>query len=219
MRILLIEDNHDLGKGIVDGLLTIGYEVHWEKSGKAGLYQAEHWEWDVVILDRMLPEKEGIAVLQDLRRSKSVPVLMLTALNAPNHRIEGLDGGADDYLGKPFEFAELLARLRAMTRRAYGINNQEIQFQGLLLRSESGQVFRGQEDLMLSSAEFKTLEHLLLRRGSIVSRRRLEDLIAADGGDVLPNTLDVHMHRLRAKIGSGIIQTRRGQGYVIADED
>jgi len=215
MRVLLIEDDHDLGKGISDGLLAVGYDVRWERSGDSGVYLAREWEWDIVILDRLLPEKDGLDVLRELRRTKSVPVLMLTALNTLDHRIEGLDLGADDYLGKPFEFNELLARLRALTRRAYGLVGREFHYGELRVLPETGRVLRNGEDLLLTNTEFRTLEYLLLRKGKIVSRRRLEDQLVADGGDILPNTLDVHMHRLRAKVGNKVILTRRGQGYLI----
>ena len=218
MRILLIEDDPDLGRGILDGLESVGYHVHWLSNGDDGLYQAQEWDWEVIILDRMLPGTNGMEVLRQLRRKKSVPVLMLTALNTLKHRVEGLDVGADDYLGKPFEFAELIARVRALARRTYGPVDEGVRLKGKQFRLDNGRVFCDDEDLRLSSAEFKTLEYLLLRRGRIVSRRKLEDLLAADGGDILPNTLDVHMHRLRSKIGRSLIETRRGQGYIISED-
>jgi DNA-binding response OmpR family regulator len=219
MRILLIEDDHDLGKSITDGLCAVGYDVHWEQAGDGGLYLAAEWDWDVVILDRLLPGKDGLEVLRDLRKRKSVPVLMLTALNTLDHRLQGLDSGADDYLGKPFEFSELLARLRALARRAYGLVEKEIRYADLCVRPETGRALRGGGDLLLTPLEFRVLEYLLLRKGKVVSRRRLEDLLASDSGDILPNTLDVHMHRLRTKIGNDIVKTRRGQGYLIPDLD
>lgn len=215
MRVLLIEDDHDLGKGISDGLLAVGYDVRWERNGDTGIYLAKEWDWDIVILDRLLPKRDGLEVLRELRQSKSDPVLMLTALNTLDHRIEGLDLGADDDLGKPFEFSELLARVRALVRRAYGIVGKELRHGALSVLPEAGRVFRDKEDLLLTPSEFRTFEFLLLRKGKVVSRRRLEDLLVAGGGDILPNTLDVHMHRLRAKVGNNIILTRRGQGYLI----
>lgn len=116
MRLLLIEDDHDLGEGMLRGLKAEGYEVTWVTEGDEGLYQAT--EWDLVVLDRMLPDLDGWRVLGGIRKAKTTPVLMLTALNMVEHRLEGLDGGADDYLGKPFEFREPLSRLRALARRA-----------------------------------------------------------------------------------------------------
>lgn len=218
MRLLLIEDDPELGDGIARGLRGEGFVVTWVVEGSEGLYQAREWEWDLIVLDRMLPDMEGIAVLAELRKSKATPVLMLTALNMVEHRLEGLESGADDYLGKPFEFRELLARLKALARRAYGLQGSELRHGDLRLDPENRRVVRSDKALSLSASEFSTLEYLLLRRGKVVSRRRLEDLLGDDGQEISDNTLDVHMHRLRSKIGEGVIQTKRGQGYLIGGE-
>jgi len=214
MNVLLIEDDEDLGAGIVEALGMAGYEVHWQRCGDEGLYRALEWESDLIILDRMLPGQNGMQVLRNLRKRKDTPVLMLTALNTLQNRIEGLDGGADDYLGKPFELPELLARVRALTRRAFGMADQELRCRDLRLQPTSGRAFRGETEIRLTLAELRTLEFLLLRQGRIVTRMQLEDLLAEDG-EIRSNTLDVHMHRLRGKLGEGIIETRRRQGYLI----
>ena len=199
------------------GLKAEGYEVTWVMEGREGLYQAKEWDWDLIVLDRMLPDLNGLEVLTGVRKSKSTPVLMLTALNMVEHRLEGLDGGADDYLGKPFEFRELLSRLKALARRAYGWRGEVLEHGDLILSPETRRVTKGTVDLTLTAPEFNTLEYLMLRRGRLVERRRLEDLLGDDGEEVLPNTLDVHMHRLRAKIGREVIETKRGQGYLIPE--
>jgi DNA-binding response OmpR family regulator len=193
--------------------------VRWERAGDEGLYQALEWEWDVVVLDRLLPELNGIAILEKLRTAKTTPVLMLTALDTVGDRLEGLDSGADDYLGKPFDMREFLARVRALCRRAAGAAPGDLRYGDLRVSLENQQVFRGEEEISLSRKELQTLIFLLARRGRLVSRLTLEDLLAEDDEvEILPNTLDVHMHRLRAKVGREVIQTRRGQGYFIPEE-
>lgn len=214
MNVLLIEDDEDLGGGIVEALERAGYTVNWQRCGDEGLYRALEWESDLIVLDRMLPGKNGIQILKELRKKKDTPVLMLTALNTLQHRIEGLDHGADDYLGKPFELPELLARVRALTRRAFKMDGQQLCNGDLRLLSGSGRVFRGDTEIRLTPAELLTLEFFLLRLGRIVTRMQLEDLLAEDD-EIRTNTLDVHIHRLRGKLGDELIETRRRQGYLM----
>ena len=218
MRLLLIEDDDDLGEAIAEALKSEGYQVQWERHGGEGLFRALEWDWDAVVLDWLLPGEDGMAVLRQLRQAKSTPVLMLTALNTVQHRLEGFDNGADDYLGKPFDLSELLARVRALLRRAYRLDGDVIRCGELELQTSGGRVFRGSREIRLSGAEYRALEHLMLRKGRVVSRHRLEELLDDDLGDVLANTLDVHMHRLRSKIGADVIQTRRGLGYLVGDD-
>jgi DNA-binding response OmpR family regulator len=221
MKLLLIEDDIDLGKAIVDGLELDGHSVAWEKEGEVGLFRAREWDWDMVILDRLLPGKNGLEILGSLRKKKSVPVLMLTALNEIEHRLEGFELGADDYLGKPFELKELLARVKALGRRSFNAGGPKITIGELSMDLDTGRTFLKKNLIYLTAAEFRTLEFMILRRGRVISRRQLEDVIAEEGrGDeIYANALDVHMHRLRSKIGKSVIQTRRGQGYLIPHEE
>jgi DNA-binding response OmpR family regulator len=219
MRVLLIEDDHDLGEVLREALAAAHYTVVWARSGREGLYQAIEWEWDLIVLDRLLPELDGMSVLQKIRAAKSTPVLMLTALDTVDNRLEGLDTGADDYLGKPFDLREFLARVKALGRRAYGTGQGELTHGSLRLSLEEGRAFLREKELSLTRKEFQSLQFLLTRRGRVVTRMALEDLLAEGGEvDIQPNTLDVHMHRLRSKVGPAIIQTRRGQGYIIPED-
>jgi len=164
----------------------------------------------------MLPGMDGLKVLEEFKKNKTSPVLMLTALNEVDHRLEGFDVGADDYLGKPFELRELLARIKALGRRAYPAPHPEPQSIGTLqIDFETGKVLRDGTEIHLTLSELRTLEFLVMRAGRIVTRQQLEDLLAVDGQDIQTNTIDVHIHRLRNKVGTEVIQTRRGQGYLI----
>lgn len=219
MRVLLIEDDEDLGEGISLGLKKHGFEVEWILNGQEGLYHASEWDWDLIILDRLLPELDGMQILRKLRQLKSTPILMLTALNTLDHRLEGFDGGADDYLGKPFELSELLARVNALARRSYGMTLREMSYGRLRFNADTRRVFHVDEEIDLTSAEYRTLEFLLMRKGRIVTRRQLEDVLAEGERDIMPNALEVHIHRLRKKVGAGVIETVRGSGYRIPDQE
>ena len=218
MRILVVEDDFDLGEGIVEALETKGHSVEWMRDGEDGFYRAAEWPWDLVILDRMLPNLDGTTIAQRLRAKQNTPILMLTALNTVDHRIEGFDSGADDYLGKPFELRELLARVSALARRSYKVQASEIRYGDLQLDPESKRGLLSGVDLSLTYSEYRTLEFMILRKGKVVTRRQLEDVIADDGRELMPNALDVHMHRIRQKIGKRFIQTQRGLGYRIPDD-
>lgn len=215
MLILLIEDDEDFGSALTEALREKGYDVDWRKSGDEGLYRASEWEHDLVVLDRMLPGMDGIEVLRNLRARKTVPVLMLTALNSPADRVEGLDSGADDYLGKPFELPEFFARIRALSRRLKTPENTPPSSGELRLEPHTRQVFFGDQEVPLTPTEYRVVEMLLLRRGRLVSRQILEDRLAGGGAERGENVLDVVIHRVRQKLGRETIRTRRGLGYLI----
>ncbi len=214
MKILLIEDDLDFSKVLLKALMEEGFAVECAPSGDEGLYLAREWDFDLVILDRLLPGLDGIEVLKRLRGERRIPVLMLTALNSTEDRVEGLEAGADDYLGKPFDLRELVARIRALIRRAYELPENGLKVGDLSFDLQTHSARRGDEPIELSASEWKILELLLLRRGRIVSRQSLEDHLCESQGDLSPNALEVHIHRLRQKVGKSLIQTRRGQGYV-----
>jgi len=179
------------------------------------LYKAESWDYDVVVLDIMLPGLDGWQVLERLRKQKQTPVLMLTARDAAPDRVRGLDTGADDYLVKPFDLSELLARVRALIRRSVGVARPEITFADVVLDTRARAVTRAGELLALTAREYAILEYLALHRGEVVSRTALYDHLFDENDDTMSNLLDVHVFNLRKKLGHELIVTRRGQGYLI----
>ncbi|HVU22518.1 MAG TPA: response regulator transcription factor [Opitutus sp.] len=215
MVLLLVEDDEDLGRALTRALQEEGFTVHWTKQGDDGLYLAREWDCDLVILDRMLPGLDGLEILRRLRRDKRVPILMLTALNRVENRVEGLEGGADDYLGKPFELTELFARVRALIRRSSEWTAAGLVHGDIRLDPVDRKVFRAGTEVVLSASEFDTVELLLSRQGRTVSKQVLEDRLYSDGAEVGSNSLEVHIHRIRAKLGKEFIKTRRGVGYLV----
>lgn len=215
MLILLIEDDLDLGAAIARELKAEGFAVEWERTGTDGLFRAIEWDHDLIILDRLLPGMDGFGVLRSLREKKHVPVLMLTALNRLVDRVKGLDLGADDYLGKPFELAELLARVRALLRRTSEWNGGALTHGDLHFDFGTKQVFRNGEEVVLRASEFATVELLLSRRGRPVSKQVLEERLHEDIEKIQSNSLEVHIHRIRSKLGHDFIQTKRGLGYLV----
>ena len=189
MRLLIVEDEADLRTGLDQALREAGYAVDTAAGGREGLYKAESWDYDAIVLDVMLPEMDGWEILERLRKNKKTPVLMLTARDGVKDRVLGLDKGADDYLVKPFNLAELLARVRAF-----------------LVDSEP---------VTLTAREYALIEFLAFQRGKVVSRTELYNHLFAEEDDTLSNLLDVHVCNIRKKIGKDFIQTRRGHGYVI----
>jgi len=214
MNILLAEDDTDLGETLVSVLEEAGFSVRWAKTGSEVFYFAETLSVDLLILDRMLPELEGLDVLRRVRKQSDVPVLVLTALNTLDHRVEGLDAGADDYLGKPFEIVELLARVRALVRRAPREWQSILTHGDITLDSLGRRVTRRGEAVDLTHAELQAFEYLLKNRGRVISREQLEILIY-DDRDLRANPVDVLIHRIRKKLGRDLIRTRRGYGYLI----
>ncbi|MDZ4288017.1 MAG: response regulator transcription factor [Prosthecobacter sp.] len=211
----MIEDALDLGSAMVRELEEEGHKVAWETNGDDGLFRALEWDHDLIILDRMLPEMDGMEVLRRLRAKKRVPVLMLTALNTLRDRLHGLDGGADDYLGKPFELPELLARIRALLRRSSEWSDECLVHGDLRLDMESKQAFKAGAEVVLTASEFATVELLLSRRGRPVSKQILEERLHEDAERFHSNSLEVHIHRIRSKLGHDFIQTKRGFGYFV----
>lgn len=210
MLILLVEDDEDLGRAVGRALEEEGFGVHWAKTGDEGLYRATDWDYDLVILDRMLPGLEGIELLRRLRARGRVPVLMLTALNRLSDRIEGLNGGADDYLGKPFELTELFARARALLRRSSQWNQAGLAHGDVRLDPIARRVFKGEAEVALTASELATVELLLARKGRTVSKQVLEDRLGREGVEINSNSLKVHIHRIGGN--SDGISSARGAG-------
>ena len=215
MRILVVEDEPDLLRAVAQALREAGYAVDEAPNGNEGLYKATTWEYDAVVLDLMLPGKNGWEVLGGLRRKKKTPVLILTARDGVADRVRGLDSGADDYLAKPFELQELLARLRALIRRAAGQPNREIAIGDVTIDTVAKIVRRGGEPACLTAREYALVELLALNRGRLITRTQIYDHLFDENEDSLSNLVDVHVSNVRKKLGKDFIVTRRGQGYMI----
>jgi two-component system OmpR family response regulator len=216
MKILLIEDEHDLASALQRALADEDVRCTTVHDGDEGLYHAREYEYDAIVLDLMLPGQSGWDVLASLRAERrSVPVLILTALDALDDRVRGLNLGADDYLTKPFAVAELVARLGAIVRRAAGHADARLMFGDVHIDLSARRVYRGGEELPVTGREYAILEMLARRRGEVVSRIDICEHLYRDDDEISSNTIDVHVAALRRKLGAELIQTRRGLGYLI----
>jgi DNA-binding response OmpR family regulator len=220
MRLLLIEDSARLQSSVGRGLRKAGYAVDVSGDGEEGLWLAESNEYDAIILDLMLPKLDGLTLLRSLRAKKNgTHVLILTAKDTVENRVNGLQAGADDYLIKPFAFEELLARVQALCRRSYQRKNPKIDIGDLEIDTAARIVLRKGKPIGLTPREFKLLEYLAARRGEVVSRSEIEAHIYSDAADLMSNAVDSAICILRKKIdpsGTGsLIHTRRGMGYVV----
>ena len=215
MRILIVDDEPDLLSGLAQAVRENGYAVDTAEDGEEALYKLESYDYDAAVLDIMMPKLDGFEVLKAIRETKDTPVLLLTARDALEDRISGLDLGADDYLIKPFDIDELLARLRALVRRSAGKASNVIERGKLTLDTAAKKASRDGSELTLTAREYSLIEYLLMHRGKVVSRTELYDHLFDEDDETMSNLLDVHVSNLRKKIGPDIIQTRRGQGYII----
>lgn len=219
MRLLLIEDDLMIGRAVVNGLSQAGFAVDWVTDGRSGQGAAANGVYDGVVLDLGLPQLDGLALLQGLRaRKDTVPVLIISARDAVPDRIAGLNAGADDYLLKPFDLDELVARVRALLRRHAGAASPVLSVGLLSLDPVQRTVVHDGRELNLTAKEFALLEALLHRPGVVLSRERLEESMYAWGDEVGSNALEVHLHNLRRKIGGQFIRNVRGVGYRIVEE-
>jgi two-component system, OmpR family, response regulator len=218
MRVLLVEDEPDLLRSLAQAFREEGYAVDTAADGEDGLYKAESWGYDVIVLDVMLPKLDGWGVLKSLRKTRTTPVLMLTARDQSRDRVRGLDGGADDYVVKPFDLPELLARVRALSRRSASEKRAVLEIGDVRLDTAARQVSRGQEEIPLTAREYALLEYLALHRGKVVTRTELYEHLFDENEFTLSNLLDVHVSNLRKKLGHDFITTRRGHGYCIEAE-
>jgi two-component system OmpR family response regulator len=218
MRVLLVEDDPMIGDAIQSALKDQTYAVDWVRNGQIAINTIACQYYDVVLLDLGLPGKDGLGVLQSLRRQcNAVPVLIITARDTLSDRVDGLDAGADDYLLKPFEMAELLARIRAVVRRKNGVVSP-LMSNGVITLDPStreAQV-RDAEPVRLSNREFALLQALLTRPGAILSRTELEDRIYGWGEEVESNVIEFLIHSLRKKLGNAIIKNVRGVGWMVS---
>lgn len=215
MRLLVIEDEPDLLAAVCQALREEGYAVDEAADGELGLFKAESWDYDAIVLDIMLPKLDGWQVLSRLRETRRTPVLILTARDGIPDRVRGLDQGADDYLVKPFSLSELLARLRALIRRAAGQASARIVIGDLTVDSKARTVHRDGELIPLTAREFALFELFAMNQGQVVTRTQIYEHLFDENDDSLSNLIDVHVSNLRRKLGKDTIVTRRGQGYLL----
>jgi two-component system OmpR family response regulator len=215
MRILIVEDEPDLLRSLTQALQEEGYAVDAAANGETGLFNAQNYDYDGIVLDVMLPKVDGWEVLRRLRKSKKTPVLMLTARDQLKDRVRGLDIGADDYLAKPFDLEELFARLRALIRRSAGQTSNILTVGDVVIDTGARQVSHRGRTAALTAREYALVEYLALHQGEVVTRATLYEHLFDENESTLSNLLDVHVSNIRKKLGADFITTRRGHGYCV----
>ncbi len=215
MRLLVVEDEPHLLSSLAEALREDGYAVDEASDGEEGLAKAMMWDYNAIVLDVMLPRLDGFQVLERLRLHKITPVLMLTARQRTPDRVRGLDGGADDYLAKPYELPELLARIRALIRRSTGHAAAIVTIGDVAVDTAGHTVTKAGAPVTLTAREIALIEYLALHRGRVVTRERLYEQLFDENESSLSNLLDVHVSNVRKKLGHDLISTRRGLGYCI----
>mgnify|MGYP002631470017 CR=1 FL=1 len=218
MKLLLVEDDVRLVESLRPKLKKAGYAVEWSDNGIDAEFMALEENFDGIILDLGLPQKAGLDVLQSLRRNKlDTPVLILTARDSWQERVDGLKAGADDYVGKPFHFEELLARLEAILRRRFGQTGQTLEHQDLQLDLDRQTVIRGKDSIQLTAIEFRLLRYMMSHPGKIISKTVLSEHIYEEDQLKDSNVIEVYINRLRHHFGKSFIKTYRGQGYKLVN--
>ncbi|TAK94645.1 MAG: response regulator transcription factor [Aquabacterium sp.] len=216
MRLLLVEDDQMIGETVLDVLRAEHYAVDWVKDGVSAEFAWRSQAYDLVLLDLGLPGRDGLQVLKNMRDVRQrAPVLIATARDAVEHRIAGLDAGADDYVLKPYDLGELLARVRALIRRAHGRPEPVYEHDGVVIHSATREVTVAGVPVTLSSREWAVLEPLIARPGAVLSRAQLEEKVFGWDDEVASNAVEVYVHGLRKKLGTGLIQNVRGVGYMV----
>ena len=220
MRLLLVEDDDRLGRQVRDALTRAGYTVDWSRDGEDAWFRGDSAPYDAVVLDLGLPMLDGLTVMRRWRDARrAMPVLILTARGSWREKVTGLREGADDYLAKPFEIEELLARIEALIRRASGHAGATITVNGLSLEPSAQKISLDGAPLDLTALEYRALAYLLHHPGKVVSKTEIVEHIYGDGDDRDSNVVEVLINRLRKKIGPERIETRRAQGYVLRPGD
>ena len=216
MRLLLVEDDTMIGEAVLDLLRAEHYAVDWVKDGEMAETALRSQTYDLVLLDLGLPRRDGLAVLRAMRaRKERIPVLIATARDSVQQRIEGLDAGADDYVLKPYDLDELLARIRALVRRAAGRAEPVYEHKGVTINPATREVTVGDQPVVLSAREWAVLEPLLARPGLVLSRTQLEEKLYGWKDEISSNAVEVYIHGLRKKLGAEVIQNVRGVGYMV----
>lgn len=215
MRVLIIEDEPELRRVLAQALREDGYAVDEAADGPDGLHKAITWDYDVILLDLMLPKLDGLTLLSKLRKERTTPVIILTARDAVSDRVRGLDIGADDYVVKPFDLVEVLARTRALIRRAAGNADPRLEVGPVVIDTSRRTIVKNGEPVVLTAREYAILELLALNRGKVVTKSQIYDHIFDENDDSLSNLVEVHVSNIRRKLGRAFIETRRGMGYMI----
>ena len=216
MRLLLVEDDTMIGESVLDLLRAEHYAVDWVKDGEMADTTLRTQTYDLVLLDLGLPRRDGLSVLRGLRsRKERIPVLIATARDSVQQRIEGLDAGADDYVLKPYDLEELLARIRALLRRAAGRAEPVYEHKGVSINPATREVMVGDKPVVLSAREWAVLEPLLARPGMVLSRAQLEEKLYGWKEEITSNAVEVYIHGLRKKLGAELVQNVRGVGYMV----
>lgn len=217
MRLLLVEDDEMIGRAVRQGLQGAGFTVDWVRDGRAAELAVANGVYDLIVLDLGLPGKDGMTFLRELRQQRNpIPVLVVTARDTVPDRIAGLNAGADDYVLKPFDLDELIARVRALLRRPAAGGAPVLEHAGLTLDPVRKHVSREGREVQLSPREFALLEALMQRPGVVLSREQLENTIYGWGEEIGSNAIEVHLHNLRRKIGADVIRNVRGVGYKVS---
>lgn len=217
MRALVIEDEIELNTLLAIALREGGFSVDCAHDGREGLFKATKWNYDVVVLDMLLPEKNGQVVLEQLRKTKPTPVLIITAIDDVDDRVAALNAGADDYIVKPFNLAELVARSKALVRRSTNHPKPIIEIRSITIDTMTRRVSRNGQPMQFTPTEYSLLEMLALNKGQIVARSQIYEHLFDDDDAGFSNLIDVHMSNLRKKLGNEMIKTVRGYGYLIDD--
>jgi two-component system OmpR family response regulator len=215
MRVLIVEDEEELAETVRKAFVEDGFSVDVATDGESGLFNAQSWTYDAIILDLMLPRMGGIDVLKKVRAKSTTPVLILTARDGVDDKVKGLNTGADDYLTKPFQLTELIARVRALVRRSAGKPSPILKVGDLEIDTVARLIRRKGKAVELTPKEFALAEFMALHRGELVTRTMIYDHLYDETDDTLSNVLDVYVSNLRRKLGKSFIETRRNQGYIL----
>ena len=215
MRLLIVEDEEELADTVRRAFVEDGFSVDVATDGESGLFNAQSWNYDAIILDLMLPRLGGIDVLRKIRAKSTTPVLILTARDGVDDKVKGLNTGADDYLTKPFQLTELIARVRALVRRSAGKPSPIIRVGDLEIDTVARTIRKKGKPVELTPKEFALAEFMALHRGELVTRTMIYDHLYDEHDDTLSNVVDVYVSNLRRKLGKTFIETRRHQGYIL----
>jgi two-component system OmpR family response regulator len=215
MRLLIVEDEEELADTVRRAFVEDGFSVDVATDGESGLFNAQSWNYDAIILDLMLPRLGGIDVLRKIRAKSTTPVLILTARDGVDDKVKGLNTGADDYLTKPFQLTELIARVRALVRRSAGKPSPILRVGDLEIDTVARTIRKKGKPVELTPKEFALAEFMALHRGELVTRTMIYDHLYDEHDDTLSNVVDVYVSNLRRKLGKTFIETRRHQGYIL----